>query len=243
MLLRVAVVVLVSMAAFPARAQSGLGSDVRSWESREPELSTRAPVVADLLAKPDVLWFSMNVRVDNPDLERALYAARVSTDEAFKAVAAAFPGATLEPRNVTFENRGSSYSKAGGDEVRTLVLESAVAVPLPAGDFWARAGVASRLEKLARGMVASNRNTKPGFVLSIAPAQPRVQDPEKYRAELEKRLLSRAREFAAAASSPGHAMIPAGCSVPGAVAQQVSSLEEAALSLQVGCALQVVGGK
>jgi len=220
-----------------ALAQSS--SDVRSYES-EPQVQTRLPVVADVVARPDALYLTFTVRSENPDPERALYTCHVAFDEISKRLTAAFPGTQLKTGNFSAQAAGWRKSSA---EALSVTVEGDIVVPLPDADFWARANVVASLHKVADELALQARTNNAGYTIGFSQPIARLRDPEKFRAELEKKLTARAKDFAAVASAPGHTLVPASCSIPGAVSQQAVSQEEVALSLQASCALQLPGGK
>ncbi|MBS2032504.1 MAG: hypothetical protein JST54_31820 [Deltaproteobacteria bacterium] len=235
---RIVLLALLSMAS-TAAAQSSL-SESRSYES-EPQVQTRLPVVADVVAKPDALLLTFTVRAENPDPERALYTCHVAFDEVSKRLSAALPGAQLKAEN--FGAQAAGWRKSTGSESLSVSVEGDVTVPLPDSDFWTRANVVAQLHKIADELAINARNNNTGYTLGFSQPTPRLRDPEKFRAELEKKLTMRAKDFAAAASTPGHTLMPASCTVPGAVNQQAISQEEVALSIQASCMLQLPAGK
>lgn len=72
---------------------------------------------------------------------------------------------------------------------------------------------------------------------SFAPCPCAVKQPEAHRAELMKRWVDQAQAFAAAAQGERPLQL-ANCTPPGAVEQQVVTLEEVVLKLEMSCQLE-----
>lgn len=231
---------LLVLGATPALADgfSLRSSDVSSYREVDPGVPQRGPVVADLVVPADQLALPFAVHVKNPDPERALYSAKVATEALIKAVHTQFPKAEVQLRGLTVQPESGHASYRGGVP-SLLAVDGEVRVALAASGFWSRAALVAKLEHLARTQTLGNDPEKSGYVLAFSPTQARVAAPEAFRAELEKRLAARAREFAEAAAAKGHPLVPASCSVPGPVTQQVLSIEETALSLQASCTLAI----
>ncbi|WP_224366410.1 hypothetical protein [Hyalangium versicolor] len=114
-------------------------------------------------------------------------------------------------------------------------VQGELIVTLPeALDYWGRSELMAALLQVGEQTLLAAEKT--GLEVSISAPVVRLKDPEAYRAELMKRWVEQARAFASTAQGDRPLQLEA-CAPPGAVEQQVVTVEEVVLKLAMNCQL------
>lgn len=192
-----------------------------------------------LAVRPDVLTTHFAARVLEVDPDRAVLVLRAACDILLRRMREVHPGASL--RMIALDVGRDVIGKAR-DELPTRV-DAAIEVPLaPESDWWSRAQLAAAVTVLSRALAAEARKQKPVIEVGFQQPVALVRDPERHRAEVIRRWVSRAKELAALAQSAEAPLHIVACEPPGDVVQHPVSVEEVRLTVALDGRIDVVKG-
>ncbi|HEY0096763.1 MAG TPA: hypothetical protein VGB96_20695 [Archangium sp.] len=214
--------------------RSTVSSAVASSYESEP-VPAVATVEEGLEARPDVLMLSFAFRQETESLEQAVPKLKAAVERYVRAAAEASKVEVgVKMKGVGLE---SGKRMAGTDVLAHGVLE--VALP-ESQDFWGRSALVATLVRVGSQEAAAAEKGNTGLRATFGFPEARVRDPEARRAELMKRWVERARGFISQAQSEQAPLQLVGCEPPGAVKQELVSVDEVVLSLAVSCRLDAV---
>lgn len=195
------------------------------------------PIFADVVVRPDLLAMNFAVRSAGKSPEEALAAAKAEV-EAIRGKMASFGGG-VAVRLCGFRSERDAEEKA------RAIVDGVVEIPLEASaDYWARAAMTAKISALnAPPEPPSKKTLEEGSITAFSAPKFLVRDPEKYRAELTKKWVERARVFAQHAEEGRAPLSLVRCEPPQQIAQSAISFEEIALSLRMVCQLDAVAAK
>jgi hypothetical protein len=188
---------------------------------------------ADKVVRPDLMVVSFSFWKTAATTEGMLPTLKSTVDQYVRAVVDATKAEVavkmrgFQVNHVTWED-----DKPG----RQLSVHGNLEVTLPPTmDYWARSELMAALSREAdqTQLVADKAGIKSSVSLPVV----MLKDPEAHRAELMKRWVEQSRAFAAAAQGERPLQL-ASCALPGAVEQQVVTLEEVVLKLAMNCQLE-----
>ncbi|MDY7232345.1 hypothetical protein [Hyalangium rubrum] len=210
-----------------------------SYASSYREKSNPMPAVpgtpssADTVVRPDLMVVSFSFWKDTASVDGvvpALKAAvepyvRTAQDTTKAELAVRMRGVGVQPVSLEDNKVGRRVSVHGSLEV-TLP---------PTLDYWGRAELMTALLRV--GDQARAAAEKAGLGTTFSEPAVQLKNPEAHRAELMKRWVEQAQAFAAVAQGDRPLRL-ANCAPPGAVEQQVVTLEEVVLKLAMNCQLE-----
>jgi hypothetical protein len=215
-----------------------------SQASQSFAVPAHEPVTADVVVRPDLLAMNFAVRTGGKSPEAALEKSKGEV-ETLRAKIRELAG----ERNAPVIRLCGFRSERESEEKARAFIDGVVEIPLEAGaDYWTRAALMARLSllqkveqpsKKALSASGSESEEEPAIVGVSAPRF-LVRDTEKYRAELTKKWVERARAFASIAEEGRAGLNLVRCEPPQAIGQNMISFEEIALSLRMACQLDAV---
>lgn len=199
-------------------------------------------VRAELVVRPDLLRVAFSISLESQGVGQTLPILRGASEQLQRRVRDALgTEVTLRLRDVRFNRSAPRKLAIPEDDGAFIAVDGTFEVPLPTEwDFWARSIRVGTLVRVFHEAGNDSRQSKKLPRLGFGAVEPLVARPEEHRAELLRRLVTRARELAASVSSPEAPLHVVDCSAPGLVEQSPISIEEVGLSLNVQCRLGVV---
>lgn len=188
---------------------------------------------ADKVVRPDLMVVSFSFWKAAASTDGVLPTLKATVDQYVRAVVDASKAeVAVKMRGFQVQYVSLEDDKPG----RQLSVHGNLEVTLPpAMDYWARSELMAALMRVGdQTQVAAE---KAGLKSSLSIPSVMLKDPEAYRAELVKRWVEQSRAFAAAAQGERPLQL-ANCALPGAVEQQVVTLEEVVLKLAMNCQLE-----
>lgn len=200
------------------------------------------PTRAEFTVRPDVLRVSLTVSLETDEPAQALPSVQRGCEQFQRRLRDALGAdVTLVLRGTRFGRPTRNKLSLPEEDDILVLVDGVLEVPLPEElDFWARGSRLGMMSRLCRETERDSHLLKKSPHFSFTAIEARLLRPEVHRAELLRRFVTRAREFAAAAGSPAAPLHLVDCSVPGSVEQSPLSLEEVGLSLDIRSRLDVV---
>jgi len=188
---------------------------------------------ADLVVRPDLMVVSFSFWKTAASTDGVLPTLKATVDQYVRSVVDATKA------EVAVKMRGFQVQYVSWEDDRPgrqLSVHGNLEVTLPPTlDYWARSELMAALVRVAdQTQVAAE---KAGFKSSVGLPSVMVKDPEAHRAELMKRWVDQSRAFAATVQGERPLQLT-GCTLPGAVEQQVVTQEEVVLKLAMNCQLE-----
>jgi len=183
-----------------------------------------------LAARPDVLTTRLAARVSEVDPDRAVQVLKAACEILLRRMRELHPTTSLR---MTGLDIGRDVGSKSRDELSTRV-DAALDIALSTDmDWWSRAQLSAAVTVLGRTLALEARKQKP--VIEVVFQQPTalVRDPERFRAEVLRRWVTRARELAALAQDEKAPLHVLGCEPPGDVVQTPVSVDEVRLTLDL----------
>jgi hypothetical protein len=206
-------------------------------KSTEDELPLRRErLISGLAVRPDVLTTYFAARVNEVDPDRAVLVLKATAEILLRRMREVHASATVRMGALDV-GRESSKSR---DDLSTRI-DAAIDINLaPEADWWARAQLAATVCVLSRTLSMEARKQKPLIDVVFQSPMALVRDPERYRVEVLRRWVARARELATVAEREGAPLSIVACDPPGEVVQRTVSVEEVRLSIELKGRLDVV---
>ncbi|EYF02993.1 hypothetical protein [Chondromyces apiculatus] len=220
---------------------------------------------SDLVVRPDMLEMGFALRETEMSEAQAIAAAQATVAAIAKELEQVTQGAakvkmcgmTATPMRLSYSKAATKKAEAADDEkapgekapekvkMIAVTVDGLVEVPLAASlDYWGRMRLISALKQVTREVVARAAAVPEGRRgATFADPRPLVKDPEGHRAALTERWVRRVRSFTEVAQGGAAPLQVVDCTPPGPIEQQVRSLEEVALSLNIACRLNVAAGR
>ncbi len=183
-----------------------------------------------LAVRPDVLTTRFAARVAEVDPDRAVLVLKAACEILLRRMKELHPSTSLR---MTGLDIGRDVGSKSRDDLSTRVDAELDIALSPEMDWWNRAQLAAAVTVLGRTLSIEARKQKP--VIEVVFQQPAalVRDPERHRAEVLRRWVTRARELAAMAQDERAPLHVLGCDPPGDVLQTPVSVDEVRLTLDV----------
>lgn len=208
-----------------------------SEASQSFAVPSHEPIFADVIVRPDLLAINFAVRSAGKSPEEALAAAKTEVDTIRGKIASLGGASSL--RLCGFRSERDSEEKA------RAIVDGVVEISLDAStDYWARAAMMAKVSAMTTPLEApSKKALDEGSIAAFSSPKFLLRDPEKYRAELTKKWVERAKVFAQQAEEGRAPLSLVRCEPPQQIAQSAISFEEIALSLRMACQLDAVAAK
>jgi hypothetical protein len=188
---------------------------------------------ADLVMRPDLMVVSFSFWKAAASTDGMLPTLKATVDQYVRSVV------DVTKAEVAVKMRGFQVQHVSWQDDKPgqqLSVHGNLEVTLPPTmDYWARSELMAALVRVADQMQALAE--KGGIKSSMSLPAAMLKDPEAHRAELMKRWVDQSRAFAAAVQGERPLQLTA-CALPGAVEQQVVTLEEVVLKLTMNCQLE-----
>ncbi len=183
-----------------------------------------------LAVRPDVLTTRFAARVSEVDPDRAVLVLKAACEILLRRMRELHPSTTLR---MTALDIGRDLTGKSRDDLSTRVDAELDIALSPEMDWWNRAQLSAAVSVLGRTLALEARKQKP--VIEVVFQQPAalVRDPERYRAEVLRRWVTRARELATMAQDEKATLHVVACDPPGDVVQTPVSVDEVRLTLDV----------
>lgn len=188
---------------------------------------------ADLVVRPDLMVVSFSFWKAAASTDGMLPTLKSTVDQYVRSVVDATKAeVAVKMRGFQVQYVSWEDDKPG----RQLSVHGNLEVTLPPTmDYWARSELMAALVRVAdQTQVAAE---KAGLKSSVGLPSVMLKDPEAHRAELMKRWVDQSRAFAAAVQGERPLQLT-NCALPGAVEQQVVTLEEVVLKLAMNSQLE-----
>ncbi len=183
-----------------------------------------------LAVRPDVLTTRFAARVAEVDPDRAVLVLKAACEILLRRMKELHHSTTLR---MTGLDIGRDVGSKSRDDLSTRVDAELDIALAPDMDWWNRAQLSAAVTVLGRTLSIEARKQKPLIEVVFQQPAALVRDPERYRAEVLRRWVTRARELAALAQDERAPLHVLGCDPPGDVVQTPVSVDEVRLTLDV----------
>lgn len=183
-----------------------------------------------LAVRPDVLTTRFAARVAEVDPDRAVLVLKAACEILLRRMKELHHSTSLR---MTGLDIGRDVGSKSRDDLSTRVDAELDIALAPDMDWWNRAQLSAAVTVLGRTLSIEARKQKPLIEVVFQQPAALVRDPERYRAEVLRRWVTRARELAALAQDERAPLHVLGCDPPGDVVQTPVSVDEVRLTLDV----------
>lgn len=183
-----------------------------------------------LAVRPDVLTTRFAARVAEVDPDRAVLVLKAACEILLRRMKELHHSTSLR---MTGLDIGRDVGSKSRDDLSTRVDAELDIALAPDMDWWNRAQLSAAVTVLGRTLSIEARKQKPLIEVVFQQPAALVRDPERHRAEVLRRWVTRAKELAVLAQDEKAPLHVLGCDPPGDVVQTPVSVDEVRLTLDV----------
>ncbi|MFO0653143.1 MAG: hypothetical protein U0326_43390 [Polyangiales bacterium] len=183
-----------------------------------------------LAVRPDVLTTRFAARVAEVDPDRAVLVLKAACEILLRRMKELHHSTSLR---MTGLDIGRDVGSKSRDDLSTRVDAELDIALAPDMDWWNRAQLSAAVTVLGRTLSIEARKQKPLIEVVFQQPAALVRDPERHRAEVLRRWVTRAKELAVLAQDEQAPLHVLGCDPPGDVVQTPVSVDEVRLTLDV----------